>query len=171
MKSRMSILAAVAMMGFGVLGLGCYAEAGTYVATESAVDYDGGPTLVAIEPGVWVVSRQPTAIYYVNDAYWTYRGDTWYRSSDWNGGWVSANATFVPVTIARRDSTRYAYYNPPRSLPSRVLPLRHNETVVVRREPARVERRARHNEMSSPMPARDNPGHHKHGPRGHGRGR
>jgi hypothetical protein len=171
MKSRMSVLAGIVMMGFGVFGLGCYARAGTYVATESAVVYDTSPMLVAVEPGIWVVSRQPTAIYYVNDTYWTSRGDTWYRSSSWNGGWISVDVNIVPVTIVRRDSTRYAHYEPPRGVPSRLLPPGHRETPGVRRGQAHDHRRAKHNEMGTTLPASNTPAHHKQVKRGPHRGR
>lgn len=172
MKSGMSVFAAVVMMGTGALGLGCYAEAGTYVATsESAVVYDESPTLVAVEPGIWVVSHQPTAIYYIGDTYWSYRSGTWYRSSDWNGGWVSVDVNIVPVTIVHRDSTRYVYYNPPQGVATRRLPPGHWDRPGVRRGQTNVEHRRHHNEMGTTWFGRDNPGHHKNHPRGHGRGR
>jgi hypothetical protein len=167
MKSRMSVLAGIVMMGLGVFGLGCYAEAGTYVATESHAVYDASPTLVAVEPGIWVVSRQSTAIYYANDTYWTCRGDRWYRSSDYNGAWISADVNIVPVTIRHRNSTNYVHYNPQRGALTRALPPGHRETPGVRRGQVRDDRRARHNEVGATLPARDNPRHHKHDKRGH----
>ena len=158
MKSRLNALAGFALMALGLVTMGCYAEAGTYVASESSVVYDDSPTLVAVEPGVWVMSRQPTAVYYVNDGYWTNRGGIWYRSSDWNGGWASVNANIVPVTIVHRDSTHYRYYNPPRHVATRPLPTRHYVAPTVRRGQERVH----HNEVGSSWGRRDHPNHHKH---------
>lgn len=171
MKSRMNLLAGIAMMGMGMAAMGCYAAAGTYVATESAVVYDASPTLVAVEPGIWVVSRQPTAVYYVNDTYWTYRGGTWYRSSDWNRGWISVDVNIVPVTIVHRDSTRYVYYNPPRHATTRPLPPGHRATPGVRRGHDKHDKRVQHNEMGSNWAGNEPPGHRKHGHHGNGRGR
>ncbi|HRI69161.1 MAG TPA: hypothetical protein PK156_33250 [Polyangium sp.] len=174
MKSRMSLLATILVAGMGMFAAGCYAEAGTYVETESAYVYDASPTLVAVEPGIWVVSRQPTAVYYVDDYYWTYRDNVWYRSSSYNGGWVSADVTIVPVTIVHRDSTRYVYYNPPRGVATRPLPPPgHRATPGVRRGQTNVEHRPQHNEMGSSWRGNEPPGHSKprHHDRGHGRGR
>jgi len=172
MKSRMSLLAGIVMMGLGMSALGCYAEAGTYVETDNAVVYDASPTLVAVEPGIWVVSRQPTAVYYVNDAYWTYRGNTWYRSSAYNDGWISVDMNVVPVTIIHRDSTRYVYYNPPHGVATRPLPPRYRAEPVVRRGQTDVDRRMYHNEMGSSWSGKkEPPGHSKRGHHQRPRGR
>jgi len=172
MNSRMNIFASVAMLGCGLLAMGCYAEAGTYVETQSAVVYDDSPTLVAVEPGVWVVSRQPTAIYYVNDSYWTYRGNTWYRSSDWEGSWVSVDVNIVPVTIVHRDSTRYTYYNPPRGVATRPMPPGHRATPGVRRGQTYDHNpHVRHNDVGATWQGNDDSHKHKRGKHGHGRGR
>lgn len=171
MKSRMGVLTGIVMMGFGMLGLGCYAETGTYVATESVIVHDDSPTLVAVEPGVWVVSRQPTAVYYVDNSYWTNRGDIWYRSSAWDDGWIAVRTNVVPHRITYYDSTRYAYYHPSARQRTRALPQRYYASPSVHREQARPSHRVIHNEMGSPAPARHNSRHHKHGPRGHGHGR
>jgi hypothetical protein len=167
MKSRWNIFVGIVVMGFGACGLGCYAEAGTYVATDSAVVYDASPTLVAVEPGIWVVSRQPTAVYYVNDTYWTYRGTTWYRSSSWDGGWVSVDVNIVPVTIARQDSTRYVHYDPPRRMATRPLPPGDRVFPGVRRGQTKVNPHVHHNEMGSAWSKNEPPGHYKHGKRRH----
>jgi hypothetical protein len=168
MEPRMRVFAL--LIAFGSCGLGCFAQAGGYVETESNVIYDASPTLVAVEPGIWVVSRQPTTIYYVNDIYWTYRGGTWYRSSTWSGGWISADVNIVPVTIVRRDSRRYVYYDAPRGAPTRALPPGHRATPGVRRGHAHDERKPKNNEMSSTWSG-DDRAHHKHEKRGRGRGR
>jgi hypothetical protein len=169
MKSRWSMFAGIVVMAFGACGLGCYARAGTYVATDSAVVYDSAPALVAVEPGIWVVSGQPTPVYYVNDTYWTCRGDTWYRSSAWNGGWVSVDMNIVPVTVVHHRTTRY--YDSPRGMATRLLPSRQPADPGVRRGQTNVDRRVHHNEMGSAWSRNDPPGHHKHGKHGHGRGR
>ena len=171
MKTRWSMLVGIVVMGFGACGLGCYATAGTYVATDSAVVYDDSPTLVAIDSGVWVVSRQPTAVYYVDDTYWTYRENTWYRSSSWNNGWVSVDVNIVPVTIVHRDSRRYVYYDAPRGMARRPLPPGNRVFPGVRQGQTNVDPRVHHNEMGSTWSNNQPSGYHKHGKRGHGRGR
>lgn len=171
MKSRMSMVAGLLMMGLALSSVGCYAEAGTYVATQSDVVYTDSPTLVAVEPGIWVVSHQPTAIYYVNDSYWTCRGNTWYRSSDWNGGWVTADVRIVPTVIVHRDSTRYVYYDPPRHATTRRIPPGHRETPGVRRGQTYGHTHARHNEVGSTWSRDERPSKHTHPSRGRGRGR
>jgi hypothetical protein len=44
------------------------------------------PVLVAISPEVEVVADAKAPVFRANNAYWLYRGDRWYRSSDLNSG-------------------------------------------------------------------------------------
>ena len=105
MKPRTNLLAAITMMGLGSLAMGCYAETG-YVVTNDAYAYDyAEPTLVAAGPQVWIVSGQPSTVYYADNYYWMYSGNGWYRSSYYNGGWASVNVN-VPSAVSYHYSSR-----------------------------------------------------------------
>lgn len=91
MKSKMSLFAAIVVSALAALTTGCYAETG-YIVTNDAYAYDyAEPGLVSAGPNVWIVHGQPS-VYYADDAYWTYTGNGWYRSSYANRGWVAANS-------------------------------------------------------------------------------
>lgn len=149
MNTRWTMLVGMVVMGFGACSLGCYATAGTYVASESAVVYDASPELVAVEPGIWVVSHQPTTIYYVNDTYWTCRDNRWYRSSSWNGGWISADVNIVPFAIVHRRSRPYVNDDHSRQAAARALPPGHQVFPGVRHGPTEEHHHVRRNEMGS----------------------
>lgn len=149
MSSRMNILASIAVFAFGSLAMGCYAEAGTYVESQDSVVYDDSPTLVAIEPGVWVVSRQPTAVYYVNDCYWTYRQGNWYRSTDWDGTWVSMDVAVVPTTIVHRNSARFVNYHSYIGAETRPLPHYHYGDLRDRHGKIHARPRIRRNDLGT----------------------
>jgi hypothetical protein len=68
------------------------------------------PVLVTIEPGVWVVQDSDYPVYEVDDYYWVYRGNVWYRSQSYSGGWAVADVDVVPPTIVHRDHAMYVHY-------------------------------------------------------------
>lgn len=126
MKINMKLFAAVAMLGLGALTTGCYAETG-YVATNDAYAYDCGcasSNLVAAGPDVWVVNGQPS-VYYADQAYWTYSGNAWYRSSYSTGGWVAVNTAPVVVVNHRNYGSNYGYSQPTRHVPAHPHIARH----------------------------------------------
>jgi len=127
MKINMSSLAAVAMLGLGTLTTGCYAETG-YVVANDAYAYDCGcatQTVAAAGPDVYVVNGQPS-VYYADQAYWTYSGNTWYRSSYSTGGWVAVNTAPVVVMNYRSSyGSSYGYSQPTRHVPARPHIARH----------------------------------------------
>lgn len=157
MNSRMNILASIAIFCFGSLAMGCYAEAGTYVETQNSVVYDDSPTLVAIEPGVWVVSRQPTAVYYVNDCYWTYRQGNWYRSTDWDGTWVSMELAVVPTSIVHRNSARFVNYDSTFAARTRPLPNYHYGSADDRHGKIYAQPRVRRDDLGHQRQTNNNP--------------
>jgi len=122
-----SLLLTFVVVALCVFGVGCAAHVAGYAEAESPVVVDNRPTLVAVEPGLWVVRRYPTPIYYVDGSYWTMTGGLWYRSTTWDGAWVSADVSVVPRMIVRRDHGRYVYYEGRRGAPVRSLPLGHRE--------------------------------------------
>lgn len=149
MKSQLGMLVGIVVMGFGALSVGCNAATKPNVTPESAATYEAPPTLVAVEPGVWVVSRQPTAIYYVEDSYWTSRGTDWYRSDSWNDGWELVDTDLVPDAIFNRNTSRNTYVEPPGSTATRVLPPEEQVFPGIRQEQPKVDTRSRYNEMGS----------------------
>jgi hypothetical protein len=66
--------------------------------------------LVAIDSGVWVVRDAEQPIYYVDNFYYTYRDNEWYRSPTYTGGWVNIDIHTVPNTIVARDHDQYRHY-------------------------------------------------------------
>ncbi len=83
------------------LAAGC---AGRYQGTV----YASTPNLVAIDDGVYVVADYNEPVFYADNYYWRYYGNTWYRSPYWDRGWVYASP---PHVIARIDQPmRYRHY-------------------------------------------------------------
>ena len=107
----------VAMMIAATLASGCVAHAHGYAGAraEPAVVYyeEEPPTLVEIEPTVWVVQRYRTPIYYVDDSYWCYDAGVWYRASVWGEAWVRVNVDVVPRIVFYQDHRRYVNYDGP----------------------------------------------------------
>ncbi len=72
--------------------------------------YDSQPDLVEIEPGVQVIVDYDEPIFYSDNYYWRNDGGSWYRSSYYNRGWVSAQP---PVVVGRVSmSGNYRHYRP-----------------------------------------------------------
>jgi hypothetical protein len=116
-----------------VFGFGCAARVAGFVETEPSAAFDKEPTLVAVEPGIWVVRRYPTPIYHVDGYYWTSSSGHWYHSKTWDGAWVHAELSVVPVSIVHRDHSRYVYYDGHHGARVRSLPPGHRQTPGVRR--------------------------------------
>jgi hypothetical protein len=112
-----------------VLGAGCVARTqGTIEArTEAPVVFTDEPTLVEVDGGVWVVRDSEYPVYFVDDDYWVYRNDVWYRSHSYNGGWVVVEAPAVPVVVAHRDHRLYVRYHGVATAQTRVAPRRQGE--------------------------------------------
>lgn len=94
------IVTAAALAATGCAGRATYASGGVY-ATAST------PDLVAVGDGVYVIRDYDEPIFYADNYYWRYYGNTWYRSPYYNRGWVYARP---PSVIARIDSP-YRYRN------------------------------------------------------------
>jgi hypothetical protein len=72
--------------------------------------YDAQPDLVEVEPGVQVIVDYDEPIFYSDNYYWRNDGGSWYRSSYYNRGWVSAQPPVVIGRISSRD--QYRHYRP-----------------------------------------------------------
>ena len=111
MKSHKLLNALVLAGAVSAFGAGCIVHARASATAEAApVTFEERPTLVAVGSGVWVVRQSAHATYYVSDAYWVYRDGVWYRSSSYSGGWVTVEASVVPIVIVRLDHSSYVHY-------------------------------------------------------------
>jgi len=70
------------------------------------------PDLVTISPGVQVVYDYDEPIFYSDQFYWRYYGNTWYRSSQWNNGWVAYNDVPWSIRTNVRNPNAYVRYRP-----------------------------------------------------------
>ena len=79
-----------------------------YTATGTAtVD---APDLVEVSPGVQVVADYDEPVFYSGGAYWRQSSDGWYRSDNYAGGWVYAEAPETVVRINRPEA--FVHYRP-----------------------------------------------------------
>ena len=108
-------------------GTGCFghAEAGAYTEVNAPVVFEEEPTLVVVEPNVWVVRDYDYAVYYVDGYYWVYRDDGWRRSRAYDRGWMTVEVTFVPRIIVSRDHHAYVHFHGPSNAPTRRAPREH----------------------------------------------
>jgi hypothetical protein len=67
------------------------------------------PDLVYVGPGVQVIADYDEPIFYADGFYWWFWGTTWYRSSDYTGGWIVASP---PRTIISINPHGYRHYRP-----------------------------------------------------------
>ncbi|HMI88662.1 MAG TPA: hypothetical protein VK550_31500 [Polyangiaceae bacterium] len=111
MRSR-QFVGIVVLGATTALGAGCvaHAQAGGYTDVDAPVVFTGEPTLVAIEPDVWVVRDYDHSVYYVDGNYWVNRRDRWYRSPSYDSGWVVVEPSVVPRTLVARDHSAYVHY-------------------------------------------------------------
>jgi len=65
------------------------------------------PPMVAVQPGVQVVSELDEEVYFVDGWYWVRRGPHWYRTHDHRGQWVWVVPARVPVRLVRIPPGRY----------------------------------------------------------------
>jgi hypothetical protein len=69
------------------------------------------PDLVEVAPGVQVVADYDESVFFADGAYWRQSGDGWYRSNNYAGGWVYADAP--PVAVARiHTPSAFVHYRP-----------------------------------------------------------
>src|SRR5262249_54278386 len=68
-------------------------------------------TLVEIDADVWVVRDADYPVYYVENSYWVYRDDVWWRSSAYDHGWAKVEVHVVPTVIVRRDHRAFVHYH------------------------------------------------------------
>jgi hypothetical protein len=115
------------------LNLGCAVHARAVGQVQAApVVFTEQPVLVTVEPGLLVVRDSDYPVYFVDDTYWVYRDDVWYRSPSYDGGWIVAETSVVPTTIAHRDHRMFVHFHGAATAEVRPAPSR---PVVVERDP------------------------------------
>ena len=68
------------------------------------------PDLVYAAPGVQVIADYDEPIFYSDSFYWRWDGSTWYRSSNYRGGWIHAAPPRAVIQI--REPRGYVHYRP-----------------------------------------------------------
>jgi hypothetical protein len=101
------------------------------------VTYVEPPTLVAVDSGVWVVRDSDYPVYYVDDQYWVYRDNVWYRSRYYDRDFVTVQVNVVPTPIVRRDHHAYVHFRGEAGAQTQIAP-RAPERIEPRREAAPV---------------------------------
>jgi hypothetical protein len=103
---RRLLIASLLLSAGACAGRATYTSEGGGYATAT-VDT---PDLVYAEPGVQVVVDNDESVFYADNYYWRNDGGRWYRSSQYNRGWVDASP---PQVVARiQTPTRYRHYRP-----------------------------------------------------------
>src|SRR5258706_5384638 len=93
---------AVALGGcVATTGVGYVGPAPAYSTTSSVTVSTYEPEFVDVSPGVQVIYDYDEPIFYSDNFYWRYTGNTWYRSNTYNGGFVVYND--VPYSVRRID--------------------------------------------------------------------
>jgi len=112
-----------------VLAAGACATRTVYVKEHAAAARRPVPTMVEVNPGVWVVEDYPQPVFYSDNYYWRYGDGVWYRSVTLWDAPVRIGATYVPVRIRRIDQpAAYIYYR----APAAVARVRVSATAVIR---------------------------------------
>ena len=112
MKRNLAVLAIVGVTA--ALSAGCVAHAqasGSAEAESAPVVFEGTPTLILVDSGVWVVRDHARAVYYVDEYYWVYRDGKWYRSQAYDSGWAVVEVAVVPGVIVHRDHKLFVNYH------------------------------------------------------------
>ena len=98
----------------GGMSAGCHARVYgharvRYVEPEPVVFVDS-PDLVLVGDGVYVVQDYDYPVYYIDGAYYSYRGGVWYHTSHWSDPWVTVHVGVVPNIVVHRDHHAYVHY-------------------------------------------------------------
>jgi len=97
------------------------------------VHFEVAPPLVYVSPGVMVVQDYDEEIFFTGGWYWCRRGDVWFRTHDYHGGWVMAPHRYVPARIYRIPPGHYRNYrgggfgHPAYAHPAYARPVRYHD--------------------------------------------
>jgi len=107
----MSYLLALAFAVPGASLAGCTPAGSVYVEPSIGAPL---PTLVYLEPGLWVVADSNDPLFYSDGYYWLYDAGLWYRSVSYRSGFARVHMRAVPREVLSVDRPRrYAHYRPP----------------------------------------------------------
>ncbi len=87
------------------------ASAQASAAVDISIGFPAPPRLVVVSPGVQVVPDYQEEVFFVNGWYWTRRGDAWYRTRSYRGGWVMAQPRYVPASLVRIPPGHYRHWH------------------------------------------------------------
>lgn len=123
---KLRLACGIALIGASTaLNFGCAVHARVVSRVQAPpVVFTEPPVLVTVEPGVMVVRDSDYPVYFVDDSYWVYRDDVWYRSPSYDGGWIVADTSVVPMTIAHRDHRMFVRYHGAATAEVRAAPSR-----------------------------------------------
>jgi len=97
-------------MTLAALVLGVPTPERAQVQVSIGVSFAEPPPLVVVQPGVRLVPEMDEEVFFVSGYYWVRRGDAWYRTADWHGGWRPVRRGWVPPALVRIPPGRYRYY-------------------------------------------------------------
>src|SRR5262249_6977445 len=100
---------AVALTLYGGVASAQVISAGVTVAAAT-IPFEVAPPLVYVSPGVQVVEDYDEEIFFTRGWYWCRRGDVWFRTRDYHGGWVVAPRRYVPARIYRVPPGHYRHW-------------------------------------------------------------
>jgi hypothetical protein len=100
-----------------LLSLGMGSASAQVVSAEvtiaaPTIQFEVAPPLVFVGPGVQVVEGYDEEIFFTGGWYWCRRGDVWFRTHDYHGGWIVAPRRYVPARIMRVPPGHYRNYYP-----------------------------------------------------------
>jgi hypothetical protein len=132
---RRALLALVSLVALAFLWTASSSCTG-HVRTEAVVAH---PSLVYVEPGIWVVAESDYPIFYLDNYYWMFHDGYWYRSRYYTGGWVYRPRSHVPARIGHIRYPRvYRNYRARPGMRTRKAPTRDHRRSRETRPPRRA---------------------------------
>jgi hypothetical protein len=94
------------MVLLGLVATPAFAQV-TVEVSAPTITFQAPPPLVEIAPGVQVVPNLDEEVFFVDGYYWTRRGDHWYRTKDYRGGWILVQDKDVPSSLSEIPKGKY----------------------------------------------------------------
>jgi hypothetical protein len=131
--------ALAASLALAVLGCGGGAYQADVTATTTSPGYPQYVEAAYIDPEVQVIVDSDVPMFYSDNYYWRYYGNTWYRSPYADTGWVAIEYYSLPEPVRRiQRPERYVHYRVDASKRVRI-PTRHHDQTVRRDQPTRPD--------------------------------
>ncbi len=93
----------------GLVSTPALAQVAVEVSPPS-ITFEAPPPLVELAPGVQVVPDLEEEVFFVDGYYWTRRGDRWYWTKDYRGGWTPVQDKDVPPVLLRMPKGKYRHF-------------------------------------------------------------